>query len=124
MKNNNGQVLVVFILLLPLVLIFLTIIIDYGNLYLKTREIENNLKFVVKERFKYNDDVELILEDLLKKNIKNMKTYDIKIANEFVIITVFVEVKRIFPVIITGNQDIKMTYRGYKTNDQIKLEKE
>lgn len=126
MLSKKGQVLVVFVLILPLVLFFLALVIDYGNLYLKKREIENRVKYVVEENFKYSgsDDVEAVLESLLKNNISGLKKYEINASEVFIVVSVTVEIKRIFPIYITGENDFKLTYRGYKENGKIIIEKE
>lgn len=126
MKSNRGQVLVVFVLLLPFILLFLTLVIDYGNSYLKKREISNRVKLIIKERFNYTDntDLESRLENLVLKNIDNITDYKIHITNEFVSISITTEVKRLFPIIVTDDQEIKVSYRGYQSNDRIILERE
>lgn len=126
MKSNRGQVLVVFVLLLPFILLFLTLVIDYGNSYLKKREISNRVKLIIKERFNYHDnnDLEARLENLLIKNIENLTDHNIHITNEFISISITTQVKRLFPIVITEDQEIKVSYRGYQSDDKIILERE
>ena len=51
MKNRNGQVLIAFMLMLPLILLFLGLIIDIGLVFIEKRKIENNIKSVISYRF-------------------------------------------------------------------------
>ena len=47
MKNNKGQALVEFIIILPIVLLLIISIIDFGNIFYKRYALENSLDTVV-----------------------------------------------------------------------------
>lgn len=47
MKNNRGQALIEFILILPVVLLILLYIIEFGRITLKKYELESNLDLIV-----------------------------------------------------------------------------
>ena len=79
MMNKKGQVLVVFILMLPLILTFIGLIVDIGNSMALRRKNENIIKDAVVYSFKNSDSLENINEkiDLVEKNIKNgVNNYD------------------------------------------------
>lgn len=59
-KNNKGQALVEFIIILPIFLLLLISTIDFGNIYIKKMSLENDLDLVYdlykdKEYTKIND---------------------------------------------------------------------
>lgn len=54
MKNNKGQALVEFIIILPIVLLLIISIIDFGNIFYKRYALENDLDTVV-DMYKSSD---------------------------------------------------------------------
>ena len=54
MKNNKGQALVEFIIVLPILLLIIMSIIDLGNIFVKKYSIENHIDIVYKMYL--NDD--------------------------------------------------------------------
>lgn len=52
MKNNKGQALVEFIIILPIVLLLIISIVDFGNIILKNYSLENELDVITDM---YND---------------------------------------------------------------------
>ena len=67
--NNKGQVLVIFILFIPIFVLAFTLIVDIGNMYIEKRSITNNLKYAVEYSKKNNVDV----DEILNKNLDNIK---------------------------------------------------
>ncbi len=47
MKNNRGQALVEFIIVVPILIFIIMAIIDFGNITIKKMQLENNLDTVV-----------------------------------------------------------------------------
>lgn len=47
MKNNKGQALVEFIIILPIFLLLIISLIDFGNIFVKKNSLENNLDTIV-----------------------------------------------------------------------------
>ena len=47
MKNNKGQALIEFILILPIILMILLYTIEFGRITLKKQELESNLDLIV-----------------------------------------------------------------------------
>lgn len=54
MRNNKGQALVEFIIILPIFLLILISIIDFGNIILKKYSLENDLDTIY-DMYKVND---------------------------------------------------------------------
>lgn len=83
MKNNKGQALIEFILILPIILLILLYIIEFGRISLKKYELESNLDLIVtlynenkKEEinnYANNNNIEVIY-----KNTNNLTTIEIK----------------------------------------------
>lgn len=46
MKNDKGQALIEFVLILPVILLILLYIVEFGRIILKKYELENNLDIV------------------------------------------------------------------------------
>ncbi len=121
--NKKGQVLVLFALLLPLILMCVGLVIDTGLLYVEKRKIDS----VVKDTVEYGvNNIESVTDEelsiLLNKNIENIKTKEIKIENGIVTITVSLQKKSIFSVIFgTDRYEIKSTYKGMIENSKLKI---
>lgn len=112
--NNKGQVLVVFVILLPILIIIFTFVVDIGLLSIEKRKISNNTY----------DAVEYYLENLDKEktiNLLNSNLEDIKIdiidEDIYVIISVEKNYKGIFNIIYDNK--IIVTYKGNKETKEI-----
>lgn len=58
MKNSNGQALVEFVIVVPILIFIIMTIIDFGNITIKKMQLENNLDTVVS--LYQNDDFSTI----------------------------------------------------------------
>ena len=58
MKNNKGQALVEFIMVLPILLLLIMCIIDLGNIFIKKYSIENDMN-VIYDMYRANNDSEI-----------------------------------------------------------------
>lgn len=91
MRKNNGQALVEFILILPVLIMFIFSIIDFGSIMIRKNEIENELNDMVLAL----DDNELdeVENKFLSDDINVSLTYDdkkyltIKVESDIKIIT-------------------------------------
>lgn len=111
--NHKGQVLVVFVLLLPILLICASLIIDVGLSYLEKRNIERMTEETISYALDHLDQEETALKTnmthLLNQNIKNIYDIRISIQNETITITIETRTNYIF----TKNRGIiKTTYQG------------
>lgn len=112
--NNRGQVLVVFVILLPILLLIFTFVVDIGLLSIEKRKISNNTY----------DAVEYYLENLDKEktiNLLNSNLEDIKIdiTDEDIYVIIYVEknYKGIFNIIYDNKIVVK--YKGNKETKEI-----
>ena len=105
--NNKGQTLVIFVIILPILLIMLTLIVDLGFMYIEKRNIENDV-YSSLEYYLENineDDIDIKVNKLLNKNIKNIDELTINDENDYVEIEVSKVRKSIYSI-ITNNTEI------------------
>lgn len=67
--NNKGQVLVIFVIFIPIIILIFTLIVDIGNMYIEKRNINNNLKYAVE----YSNKNSTNIEEILNKNLDNIE---------------------------------------------------
>ena len=120
MINNKGQVLVVFVILLPIFLIILTGLVDLCILNIEVKKLNTNTHDAV-EYYLDNLEDENVLNDtkaLLNKNLKNI---DIKINEDEDVINIKVvkNYKSIYSV-ISKKENITSIYIGNKETKKIK----
>ena len=98
MKNNKGQALVEFIIILPILLLIIISIVDFGNIISKKYSLENDIDTIssLYEEEKYDE----INEYASEKNI----SINYKKDNDLLIITLNKDVNVTSPLIsiITG----------------------
>ncbi len=99
MMNKKGQVLVVFVLILPMILMFLGLVIDIGNSLVIRKKYENIVKDVIAYNYKEIDDEEVDV-NLIKKNIKDniddSEEIKINVANNILNVKLNTKYKSIF----------------------------
>lgn len=119
MINNKGQTLVTFIVFLPILLIILATVVDIGLMYYEKNKLDN-LNMMTTEYALDNLDVNKI-NNLIKKNDKNVKFEKLNNQNNKLEITLTKEVESIFGKII-GIKEYKLTskYIGIKDKKEIK----
>lgn len=124
--NRKGQVLVMFIILLPIFFIIMTLLIDIGNLILTNNEI-NDVSYMVLEHCLNHLDEEDILDtsrELLKLNNKNLNIESFKIENNKVYLNVSYQVKGIISNIVNIKLfDINNKYEAYIKDDKKIIER-
>ena len=92
MRNNKGQALIEFILVLPVLLLVIISIIDFGNIILKKYSLENDVD-VVSTLYNEGKDVNSYLN-------KNKLTVSYTNEDGFTNITVYKKVNVISPVLV------------------------
>lgn len=128
MRNNKGQTLVIFVIILPLIAFLLTLVINEGSIYLQKRTLENEVRGAIKYRFELDDETENIrekIEKYLYKNITNIKKLNINIDSNYIQINIETTLKEELPSMIkSDNLNTEITYIGYIDNGEIIIEKE
>ena len=128
MNNNRGQVLIAFILLLPVLFMFMGLLIDVGYLYIEKRSVDNNIKDALEYSLKYieQDDntIENKIKNQLKLNIDKINSLDIKIENKIIDVKLEKVKESIFSVIFSKFEyKISSHYRGYINDEEIIIRK-
>ena len=121
--NNKGQVLVVFIILIPILFMLIGIIFDVCYAAYEKGKIENNLKYILKTSLE-NDLSEYEIEELIDKNIDNIENYNISFDNNALSIYIDANVDGVFRNLFDNPiEKISVLYKGYVSNDKIVIER-
>ena len=112
--NSRGQVLVIFIILLPIFLMILTFIIDLGMLYIEKRKCDNNTYDALEYYLESNNKDKTI--KLIENNVEDIEV-NIKDSESSVEMSVSKEYRGIYNIIY--NNKIKITYIGNKETKKI-----
>lgn len=122
--NNRGQVLVVFLLTLPLILLIFAAIIDNGYTYIAKRKIENEIKAAIRYRFTTEDD-ENIIVGRIKSNLEQYdKTNKVFLSENYITVKVEYERKNLFGFLNKSATKIIVSYHGTIENDEIIIRKD
>lgn len=126
MPRSKGQVLVSFILMIPVILLTLALVIDLGLYGVEKRKIDNTVKDAVKyglDNIKESDTSNYI-KALLMKNIDGItdNNINIKIDNNYVSVKVIKMYKAKFK--ISKNLEIKSSFYGNIKDDIKEIKKE
>lgn len=126
MKKNSGQVLVLFVLILPIIFMILALCIDVGLIYMEKRKVDN----VVREAIEYgldiieNDNVQEQVEEYINKNVDNIDVLNININNQTVSVECEKKQNGIFSFILGSNRyQLTSNWYGYKADEKIKIVK-
>lgn len=80
--NNNGQTLVIFILLLPVFLTMCAFVVDVGIMTYENIKLKNVTKTILNNVVNNNNVNEKTITDLYQKNKVNIENLKININNE------------------------------------------
>lgn len=123
--NNKGQALITFILVLPIILVIMSLVIDYGILSIDKRSTTNTIKTTIEYGLKHENDLNVItdMEELMYKNIdrNNVKDLDITNNDHKIIITLDYNPKRLFNILNVDS--IVISYEGEMTGNNIRITK-
>lgn len=95
MRNNKGQALVEFIIILPIFLLILISIVDFGNIILKKYSLENDLDTVA-DLYK-SSEYDKLNEYIINKNIDVNYTKD----DKFVVIKINKDINMVSPILVS-----------------------
>lgn len=90
MKNNHGQALVEFILIVPVLVIFILGIFDIGNIIYKKYQLENDLDYIVDlyEENKISDiDTYIRKENIIMNDSKETEYTTITLSKNISFVT-------------------------------------
>ncbi len=119
--NKKGQVLVIFLLLLPLLFLALTFVYDMGNLYYQKAKLKSSLKdsaiYLLNSKT-IDDETKTKAINLVKKNVATDSVQITNINNQ-----VQLEGKMTVKTNLLKNQIIKVKITGIK-DGKIKIREE
>ncbi|MBQ4634366.1 MAG: Tad domain-containing protein [Bacilli bacterium] len=113
MMNKKGQVLVCFVLLIPIIIMFLGLIVDVGSNLSERKRIDNTLNSIISYSLKNKEVVteEMILENL-NENL-NYENVNIVLNEETIEITLTKNSNSVFDKLFEiGINEIEMTLIG------------
>lgn len=124
--NKRGQVLVAFVLLLPILFMLIGLIIDCGYLYIEKRSVDNNIKDALEYGLKHieEDNIEDKLKKQLNLNIEEIEKLNINIVDKIIEIKLEKNKKSIFTSVFSKHKyEISSHYKGYIKEDKIVIRK-
>lgn len=123
--NRKGQVLVSFLLVLPLLLILLVFIVDMGLMKVDERKVEHVIKEAINYELKSSEINDLRVNNYIRNNLSDIRDVNVVVGTDNIKVSVSVYKKSIFNSLIKNkNYTISKSYYGYKENDKIKIIKE
>ncbi len=126
MNSNKGQILVLFLVFVPILLAIATFVIDMGNSYNKSNRLNNVNKMVIKYGLKNinNENIREEMIDLLHKNDDQIDEYELNVNDGQITLAITKNVKSIFGGIIGSKfYKIESHYLGYISGNKITIEK-
>lgn len=125
--NNKGQVLVCFVIMLPILLLAITLIVNLGIYGIEKRKVSNTVKDTIKYGLNHIDDdnVKDTMRALIIQNIDDINASDINIttSNGYIKINVTKTEKALFSG-FNNNLQIDVTYSGNISDNGIKIMEE
>jgi hypothetical protein len=124
--NKKGQVLVFFVILIPVLIAMAAYAIDMTHVFYRSTKL-NNLNYMVLEyglKNIDNIDINSKLSKLLDENDSNIDTKEIIIDDNKISIRLDEKIDSIFGKVINiDNYQITSVYKGYIINGEIVIEK-
>lgn len=124
--NKKGQVLVAFIIMMPLILMLIVNIIDIGLYGVEKRKIDDSVKSSVRYGLKNigDENIDNKIHALLIKNIDGINDNDINItvSNNYIRVKVNKKYKPLFKLNNSLNTDV--SYYGTINDSKIEIKKE
>ena len=127
MMNNKGQVLVLFILLIPVFLMLFAFVIDLGLLYTEDKKIESSINETIEYGLQHISDntIEEKIISLLNSNIKEISKTETKVEDGYIYINVEKQYQGMFKFLFENNiYEINNSYHGYLNDGKIIINKE
>lgn len=120
--NNKGQVLVLFILIIPLLLGIMTLVIDIGRAYYESISLNNKIELVIEYGLEDNLELEE-LKELTSYNLGDVD-YEVNLNDGVIEISANAYVEGIISNILNiKGFEIKSKYQGFMDEERIKIEK-
>ena len=123
--NNKGQVLVAFILMIPIIILMCVAITDVGLMNIENRRVNNTVRNSVKYGINNLDKTNIkdTMKSLIMDNLKNVDSIsiDVDIDNSYAKATVKVKYKGLINI---TNRDITSSYYANINDGKVTINKE
>ncbi len=123
--NNKGQVLVAFILMIPIIILMCVAITDVGLMNIENRRVNNTVRNSVKYGINNLDKTNIkdTMKSLIMDNLKNVDSIsiDVDIDNSYAKATVKVKYKGLVNI---TNRDITSSYYANINDGKVSINKE
>lgn len=124
--DRKGQVLVFFVILIPLLITLAAFTIDLGYAYYQSNKLNSINHMLIKYGLNHIDrsDVRTKMIDMLYKNDKSIDSYELSISDNKISLKINKTVDSIFGKIINIKfYYLSSKYSGYIQNNRIIIEK-
>ena len=117
--NNKGQILPIFVILFPVIILFISYIVDIGLMYTEKRRMENIVKDAINYYIDNKEDMDIYnkTNEYINKNINNVNI-KIEVNDEYITISINKKYKSIYNI-LNLNDEIKVKYIGYYIDKRI-----
>ncbi len=125
--NKQGQTLILFVILLPILLLLFAVVVDTGIVIKEQTKLKSTLRTILKTTYqkKEEENYEAIVKELCSKNNIPTDNLQIEVIDTNIIVSNTYEKESIFGKIVGINSyKIKSSLKGIETNEGLKIEKE
>lgn len=112
--NNKGQVLVLFVIMLPIILLLLVMTIEVGDIYLDKVKTKNTIKEIIKDNLTETNQEKI--NTLIIQNINDIEEKNIFISEDEIRIYIR-QNKKLFG----RNLKIEYKIKGIKQDEKINI---
>lgn len=123
--NRNGQVLIFFVIFIPILIGVVALVIDIGYSYNQLNKLNNINRMIIKYGLNNlnDDDISSKMIDLIQKN-DDIDSYTLNIKNNQITLTLNKNIDSIFGNVLNIKvYNLSSTYKGYIKNNKFVIEK-
>lgn len=124
--NKKGQILILFVILIPLFIFIATIAIDIGYCYYQSNRLNHLNNMILKYGLNHinESDIKANMIDLLYKNDDKIASYELIIETNKITLTIEKTIDSVFGKILKLDfYSLSSRYTGYFKDDKIIIEK-
>lgn len=122
--NNKGQSLVMFIIMIPLIIILLALVYDFGNIIYQKERLDNTAYMAISYGLNNIDSIsENDIVSLIRKNSDDANYIDVKINDNIINIIIKKDVKTVFNNFNLDFDTIISEYRGEIIGSEKRIER-
>jgi len=121
--NNKGQVLVLFVLILPIFILLMGALVEIGDLLIYQKKLESKAKYTINYGLENIEDLTIKskLQTLNQENFAGKAK--ITVDEEFIVVSIKEKKENVFSF-ITIPLTVEFTYKGFMKGEKVIIEKE